>query len=647
MKEIKSIKTKLIIRIVTVFILLSIIIQSIVFYSFRNLSLEASEEKALTIAELIRDTITSFMILGAVDRQNIFIDRIKYTHGLKRVRIISGDSVRKQFKKDTDSSTDNSTDKIQTPLEYEVFMTGEMKSTLRETLRNVEYELVIPYKATSQGPVKCTLCHNAKEGEVLGAVSIVIDLSHQRKETVSTLSIMVLVSLIFSICTLYIIYKFFKPYTDLFQKLKQGFVKAQIGEFDERINVKLSDEAGDVARGYNAMINNLSSTLTKVSDKVSLLMGHRISTTGNSIIDTINTVEMLVRIYNFKRIIEKDTRKTDIYLRIKQMLENLKIKTYSFYEVNQDKGNMFKVLSNTADDTSELDNSTEHKENNPMFCSELILSNPDECRAKRTASIVDSNEFNKICPNFFFANRESFDTGQINHYCIPIYIGGQVGLVVEIVYQDNEKEEILDNLPYINSYLKETEPVLEAKTFMELLKGQSLVDQLTGLYNRRYLDEINRSLCAQTVRRKTILGIMMIDIDYFKQVNDNYGHDVGDLVLKRTAAIIKSAVRESDIVIRYGGEEILALLVDCNENIAIEIAEKVRQRIEKEEIQVPCGVLKKTVSIGVSEYPKQDDKFWQCVKLADTALYKAKEDGRNRAYIFNSAANEIINPSNK
>ena len=190
-------------------------------------------------------------------------------------------------------------------------------------------------------------------------------------------------------------------------------------------------------------------------------------------------------------------------------------------------------------------------------------------------------------------------------------------------------------IPYIKGYLQEASPVLESRGLMELLKQQSYIDQLTGLYNRRFLEEIADKLSAQIKRRGTTLGILMVDIDYFKKVNDQYGHDLGDRVLKEIAQTIRNTVREADYVIRFGGEEIMVLLVDVKEGKAKEVAEKIRRAIENKVIEFSGGVIKKTVSIGVSEFPKDcDGKLWQCIKFADVALYRAKEEGRNRVVRF-------------
>jgi len=126
----------------------------------------------------------------------------------------------------------------------------------------------------------------------------------------------------------------------------------------------------------------------------------------------------------------------------------------------------------------------------------------------------------------------------------------------------------------------------------------------------------------------------MCDVDFFKKVNDEYGHDVGDEVLVGVAKILKENVPKSDVVARFGGEEFLILLVDIRKGEAERVAEKLRQKVEGTYFETKAGSLKKTISIGVSEFPVDSKGIWQVIKFADVALYKAKQLGRNRVVRF-------------
>lgn len=154
----------------------------------------------------------------------------------------------------------------------------------------------------------------------------------------------------------------------------------------------------------------------------------------------------------------------------------------------------------------------------------------------------------------------------------------------------------------------------------------AITDRLTGLYNRLKLDEVLNYEIAQTRRYETPLSIIIIDIDHFKSVNDTYGHQTGDMVLKEAAQILRSCSRASDTSGRWGGEEFLIILPNTNLSGALEAAEKIRTAIENHSFSV---VGQKTASFGVSEVlaNENEDSF---IERADQALYRAKTGGRNQ-----------------
>jgi diguanylate cyclase (GGDEF)-like protein len=173
------------------------------------------------------------------------------------------------------------------------------------------------------------------------------------------------------------------------------------------------------------------------------------------------------------------------------------------------------------------------------------------------------------------------------------------------------------------------ETILRFREVSEQLALQSYIDFLTGILNRRGLFNTIIPLAYLAQRNNSNVGIMMIDIDHFKRVNDTYGHQTGDDVLKSVALMIKSSIRSSDIIGRYGGEEFLVYLSPVNPDSLPEIAEKIRFSIEKSsEISAPI-----TVSIGVSSGIIKggvEKEVAKLIKRADTYLYVAKNSGRNK-----------------
>jgi diguanylate cyclase (GGDEF)-like protein len=241
--------------------------------------------------------------------------------------------------------------------------------------------------------------------------------------------------------------------------------------------------------------------------------------------------------------------------------------------------------------------------------------------------IIDSVAQPRICSRFRNNGKENFQ-----HICMPVIHTGSVGSVVQLVFNGEFSQEIYRVLPLILVYLRESSTVVEAKRLMSALRETTLRDAMTGLRNRRFLEEYMNTLVASTQRKQQRLSVLMMDLDKFKSVNDSYGHEAGDMVLKSLAKTLESQVRESDLVIRYGGEEFMVILQETQdtEYCGDRMAEKLRASVEAMNIQIPGHVLQKTISIGVSHFPEDHADFWQTVKYADAALFRAKESGRNR-----------------
>jgi len=156
-------------------------------------------------------------------------------------------------------------------------------------------------------------------------------------------------------------------------------------------------------------------------------------------------------------------------------------------------------------------------------------------------------------------------------------------------------------------------------------------DYLTGVFNRRYLYEAGEQFYLNARRENLSIAVAMIDVDNFKVVNDTYGHDTGDVVLRKIAESMKNTFRASDIVARFGGEEFVCIANGLDTNFVEILFERVRQAIESLEIKTVSGTLKITASIGVTI--ELENSFDDMIKAADEAMYSAKQGGRNRVVI--------------
>ncbi|WP_428911485.1 diguanylate cyclase [Niallia sp. Krafla_26] len=160
----------------------------------------------------------------------------------------------------------------------------------------------------------------------------------------------------------------------------------------------------------------------------------------------------------------------------------------------------------------------------------------------------------------------------------------------------------------------------------EILKTLAVTDELTGIYNRHYIDKVINREMSHSDKNHEPLTMVLLDLDHFKIVNDQWGHPVGDEVLKHTARLTKELIRKSDIIARFGGEEFVVLLPNTTLQGGLIVSEKIRKKMETSFFS-PVGTV--TASFGVSER-KQFESFQDWYKRADEALYYAKNNGRNR-----------------
>ncbi len=227
--------------------------------------------------------------------------------------------------------------------------------------------------------------------------------------------------------------------------------------------------------------------------------------------------------------------------------------------------------------------------------------------------------------------------------CIPITSNDEALAIVQIAF--DKESQIKSKINILKNYIQSTASSIKIRKLNERLKHLSLRDQLTGLYNRRFLDEFF-STYESTIKRHNITTVAaMADIDNFKCVNDTFGHQVGDDILKNVSTIAKTIFkRNSDLIIRYGGEEFLIILQDTNELDAADLLEEFRIIVESQEHRHDNDIIQKTISVGWCIMPNDTDNLKKAISYADLALYKAKSTGKNKTVKFD---NTILNETYK
>jgi diguanylate cyclase (GGDEF)-like protein len=175
----------------------------------------------------------------------------------------------------------------------------------------------------------------------------------------------------------------------------------------------------------------------------------------------------------------------------------------------------------------------------------------------------------------------------------------------------------------------------------ESLQNQAIHDPLTGLYNRRYLEETMDRELHRARRQETQLGVVMIDLDHFKDFNDTFGHAAGDALLSALANVITTGIRADDIACRYGGEEFLLIMPGASLETTRERADNLSQAVRNLQVKYQDQLLQSTtISLGVAIFPDHGLTAEEVIAAADAALYRAKQAGRDRVEIarFNSPA---------
>jgi len=170
---------------------------------------------------------------------------------------------------------------------------------------------------------------------------------------------------------------------------------------------------------------------------------------------------------------------------------------------------------------------------------------------------------------------------------------------------------------------------------LDRMKQQANIDMLTGLYNRRFLEDYARKLFAIAKRREQPVGMIMLDLDRFKGFNDAYGHEIGDRILRHFAKTLTASMRETNLASRYGGEEFIVILPDTSAQASMLVAERLRKAVMA--MVVPSNSEKPlphlTVSVGVAAFPEHGRSLEEMIQASDKALYESKRNGRNRVTV--------------
>ena len=222
-------------------------------------------------------------------------------------------------------------------------------------------------------------------------------------------------------------------------------------------------------------------------------------------------------------------------------------------------------------------------------------------------------------------------------FCLPLQAQGEtIGILNVQTQQEENLNESKRQLAY--NVVEQAGMALSNLKLRDALREQSIRDPLTGLYNRRYMEEALKQQLSRVTRRLHPLGMIMIDIDHFKGFNDTHGHAAGDALLRELAKFLQKHIRGEDIGCRYGGEEFILILPDASLETTQQRAELLQQGAKEMRVkdagQTLDGV---TLSLGVAIYPQHGRTIENVMRAADAALYRAKQEGRDRVVVAEAA----------
>jgi len=597
---------KILVIIPTMLFVFSLVIVVILVINFRDFSKNREFNKANMIASLIKDGLTAHMVNGTMDQRELFINNAKESSGALKVWLFRTEKTVALFGEGLGNEN------IRDEVDKETIKTAKVQKVINEKLFKSTLRITIPYIATTGQNPSCLSCHtNAKEGDVLGGISMIFDIDEARNESMLTILKIIGFMIIFMIIFIYITNKYLKPHTNMLVDIKESLKKASNGDYSSRIEVKENDEDFEVAKWLNTLLENLENTIGSIEKNISLFVADRRKQFHDPLEKSQSIVEDIAMIYRFKKTIEQDKSKDVIYQRLIQVLkEKLHVADLSLYEIDIKNDKRILIYDDTKD----------------KFCASADIKPSQNCRAYRTNSVVISDDFSSIC--------QACNTTK-EYLCINYPIDENISLVLNIKPENEiELHENKKAIGYMRNYLESARPVLQGRILTEILQKSNEIDGLTGLYNRKFLDIFMET----KVNNHNSFAIAMVDIDFFKKVNDTYGHDVGDMVLRSLSDIFRKSITKNDIIFRFGGEEFLIFIPNI-EN-AKDILQDIKDSFEDKIFNANNESFSKTLSAGLSYYKEDSDHVRQVIKNADLALYEAKNSGRNRIVLFKDMKKE-------
>lgn len=585
----------LILKVLAVIILFAAVLVA----TFRYMGLQSAESKATLAADIVRESLTAHMITGSADYQNDLLKQIDTLEGMKHTWIVRSDALSRQYGRGIHPQ------EARDDIDRAVLREGKAIENVSGSLfSDTLYRLSIPYTATEKGKIDCLSCHDAKVGAVLGVVSMEIEINDFKVAGLLGALVAIFVLFVLTFYLLRTIRRFIASYKETLDSVALTMEKAEGGDYTYRVESHETSDGYYAAMWTNAVMEKLHLTLTESGKKMGSLI--RLDQQNSDPLYTLQMgVHQLYEVERFRAEIEKDQNLEEVYARLIALLRTRwNLSNFNILELNP------------------LDKTTHvvHSEKT------LLCDATSGCRADRTSGMVDSSACEVACPKMIDPDA---------HYVCQSYpIVDDLDIVVSLVtYDTREISKIRLALEQLGNYINASKLQIINKKLQQTVR----VDPLTQLYNRAYLEELAKLIVAQSTRTMIPYGILMIDMDQFDGINQSYDAQVADEVIKAMARNIHDAIRQGDILIRYGGDTFAVILYDYEKDEVKEVAEAIRLSFKKK-IRVNTYAILKTVSIGISLFPAQTPELMEGIEYAKRALLEAKHQGGNSSLVYDNKA---------
>lgn len=457
---------------------------------------------------------------------------------------------------------------------------------------------------------KCIVCHiGTKSGAVIGAVNASILLKDNIYDIIFSsedefLAFIVGASLIMMILLMFSV----KSFSSISDSIQTAIIGAINGDFSKRVRSRMIG-TDELAKILNKLLETLDKNITAIDNRIAtIFIYNKLLYNKNPLIRLSEVMNEVVALYSFKNKIDSMKKTNDIYKEIQVVIQKyIKYKSLIFAElVNDEIVSGYKI---------------ENDANMKVMAGEI---NSIEKRLENdNRNVLYSDEKGSV----FI----STSTGGLHAIDLKFVISDKLMIYYSIML--SSKKELAEkekSITRIYNYMREARHIINNKMLMKEIEESSYTDPLTKAYNRFFLDKHGDKL-KEKLEKHISFGVLMLDIDHFKNINDTYGHAVGDAGIVLLVETIRKVIRPIDKLVRYGGEEFVVILDNADMEEAKRVAEKIRTAFA---MAKKCSrgelTFNKSVSIGVSVMPEFSKDIWECINQADTALYEAKEGGRNR-----------------